>query len=309
MVYTHGLDVDRPLGILRIGYTHPTSSGYAQFDNVAVTPHYNWRGLPDLDSHVNGAATRCTGTGSAQQCVELVWPAGFSAFQQQFYRPSSWFGTLPEQKMEVTGQAYRRNRYYDPQSGRFTQEDPIGLAGGMNLYGFADGDPVNFSDPFGLCPKESGGDGQTPYNTDCPPGTHGYMIVCGCVQSTDAPWEILFGARSVVTSGVRGAVSYVGRQAAQRTIENARRRAVRRAWQQERDRVRRTGQGSREWTAAERDELLATGRVKGYEGHHRNSVAAHTDQAGDPDNIEFLMRDEHFRAHGGNWRNPTPRDD
>jgi uncharacterized protein RhaS with RHS repeats len=40
----------------------------------------------------------------------------------------------------------------DPATGRFTQEDPIGLAGGMNLYGFASGDPVNFSDPFGLCP-------------------------------------------------------------------------------------------------------------------------------------------------------------
>jgi uncharacterized protein RhaS with RHS repeats len=40
----------------------------------------------------------------------------------------------------------------DPGSGRFTQEDPIGLAGGLNLYGYADGDPVNFSDPFGLCP-------------------------------------------------------------------------------------------------------------------------------------------------------------
>ncbi|MGH7718855.1 MAG: RHS repeat-associated core domain-containing protein [Gemmatimonadaceae bacterium] len=161
VVYTHGLDVDRPLGILRMGYTHPTSAGYAQFDNVAVTPHYNWRGLPDLDSYVNGAATRCTGTGSAQQCVELVWPSGFSAFQQQFYRPSSWFGTLPEQKMEVTGQAYRRNRYYDPHAGRFTQEDPIGLAGGLNLYGFADGDPVNYADPYGLCPVPA---------TNCPPG-------------------------------------------------------------------------------------------------------------------------------------------
>jgi len=36
--------------------------------------------------------------------------------------------------------------------GPFTQEDPIGLAGGLNLYGYAGGDPVNFSDPFGLCP-------------------------------------------------------------------------------------------------------------------------------------------------------------
>lgn len=34
--------------------------------------------------------------------------------------------------------------------GQFTQQDPIGLAGGVNLYGFAEGDPVNFDDPFGL---------------------------------------------------------------------------------------------------------------------------------------------------------------
>src|SRR5262249_46350884 len=49
------------------------------------------------------------------------------------------------------GLEYRRNRYYDPKSGRFTQEDPIGLGGGLNLYGFGGGDPVNYSDPFGLC--------------------------------------------------------------------------------------------------------------------------------------------------------------
>jgi hypothetical protein len=35
-----------------------------------------------------------------------------------------------------------------------TQEDPIGLAGGLNLYGYAGGDPINYSDPFGLCPDE-----------------------------------------------------------------------------------------------------------------------------------------------------------
>jgi hypothetical protein len=34
--------------------------------------------------------------------------------------------------------------------GRSTQPDPIGLAGGLNLYGYAGGDPVNGRDPFGL---------------------------------------------------------------------------------------------------------------------------------------------------------------
>ncbi len=38
--------------------------------------------------------------------------------------------------------------------------DPIGLAGGLNLYGYANGDPINYSDPFGLCKKKRA-DGKT----------------------------------------------------------------------------------------------------------------------------------------------------
>lgn len=43
-----------------------------------------------------------------------------------------------------------RNRYYDPATSQFTQTDPIGLAGGLNAYGFANGDPVSYADPYGL---------------------------------------------------------------------------------------------------------------------------------------------------------------
>jgi uncharacterized protein RhaS with RHS repeats len=46
---------------------------------------------------------------------------------------------------------YMRNRYYNPQTGTFTQPDPIGLAGGLNVYGFAAGDSISYSDPMGLC--------------------------------------------------------------------------------------------------------------------------------------------------------------
>jgi hypothetical protein len=52
---------------------------------------------------------------------------------------------------DASGKMYMRNRYYDPVTGQFTQTDPIGIAGGLNVYGFAAGDPVGFWDPFGLC--------------------------------------------------------------------------------------------------------------------------------------------------------------
>ncbi len=57
------------------------------------------------------------------------------------------------EQADASGLLYRRNRYYDPKAGRFTQPDPIGIAGGLNSYGYAGGDPVNFSDPFGLWPE------------------------------------------------------------------------------------------------------------------------------------------------------------
>jgi RHS repeat-associated protein len=42
------------------------------------------------------------------------------------------------------------HRYYDPETGRYISADPIGLAGGMNLYAYVGSDPVNWIDPWGL---------------------------------------------------------------------------------------------------------------------------------------------------------------
>jgi uncharacterized protein RhaS with RHS repeats len=42
------------------------------------------------------------------------------------------------------------HRFYDPETGRYISADPIGLVGGMNLYAYVGGNPVNFIDPMGL---------------------------------------------------------------------------------------------------------------------------------------------------------------
>jgi RHS repeat-associated protein len=84
-----------------------------------------------------------------------------------------------------------------------------------------------------------------------------------------------------------------------------RRNAVAEAWRMEAELVRRTGRGTRNWTTAQIQELLATGRVRRYDGHHINSVSQSPLLAGLPDNIEFVTRFQHLRRHFGNWRNPT----
>jgi RHS repeat-associated protein len=50
---------------------------------------------------------------------------------------------------QETGLHQNTRRYYDPEVGRYITSDPIGIAGGWNLYNYADGDPVNRLDPTG----------------------------------------------------------------------------------------------------------------------------------------------------------------
>ncbi len=40
-------------------------------------------------------------------------------------------------------------RYYDPSTGRFLQRDPIGISGGLNVYGYCGNNPVSRIDPNG----------------------------------------------------------------------------------------------------------------------------------------------------------------
>lgn len=69
--------------------------------------------------------------------------------------PFAWLGGHGVQKSAVSdhlGPLYlTRYRLYAASLNRFLSPDPIGLAGGLNLYAYAEGDPLSYIDPLGLC--------------------------------------------------------------------------------------------------------------------------------------------------------------
>ncbi|MDR3624555.1 MAG: RHS repeat-associated core domain-containing protein, partial [Chlamydiales bacterium] len=59
--------------------------------------------------------------------------------------------TWHSQAQDPTGLIWMGARYYDPKCGRFLSPDPIGHPILLNLYAYANGDPINYFDPDGRC--------------------------------------------------------------------------------------------------------------------------------------------------------------
>ncbi|MDB4906769.1 MAG: hypothetical protein JWO05_1553 [Gemmatimonadetes bacterium] len=133
IAYVHGGGIDQPLGVYKGAF--------------AFAPHASWKGQFDF-------MTKFRTAGDTTYTEFSVQGRDVNPYLElrTWGEDSTFLGSLVRGKRDESGLVYMRNRYYDPKSGRFTQQDPIGLAGGMNLYGFASGDPVTYSDPFGLFP-------------------------------------------------------------------------------------------------------------------------------------------------------------
>ncbi|MPV71595.1 type IV secretion protein Rhs [Burkholderia sp. BE17] len=116
--------------------------------------------LPELEAlyffHLdpNGMPTRVT-----DKSGSIMWGARYLTWGQEslgedgeaFDQPIRFQGQYHDNE---TGLHYNRYRYYDPFSGTFVSEDPIGWIAGHNLYQYAP-NPYTWIDPWGLAKGRS----------------------------------------------------------------------------------------------------------------------------------------------------------
>jgi RHS repeat-associated protein len=124
--YSLGERIDEPLAMLRSG----------------ATSYYHADGLDSVTSLRNTAGA-------------LAQTYTFDSFGKQTASSGSLTNPFQYTGREFdseTSLQFVRNRYYDPQAGRFLSEDPIRFKGGTNFYAYVLNDPVNYIDPLGFKP-------------------------------------------------------------------------------------------------------------------------------------------------------------
>ncbi len=106
--------------------------------------------------HTNHLDTPTQLTDSAQK---IVWQANYQAFGNTNINQDPdangiaiiYNQRFPGQYQDVeTNLYYNFYRDYDPSTGRYLQSDPIGLGGGINVYGYVSGNPLKWIDVLGL---------------------------------------------------------------------------------------------------------------------------------------------------------------
>ena len=150
VLYGPGVAVDQPLSVIRFNYTDRPNQGAVAttWPTFTLLPQWNHRGAATFGVFSTGVGYKSydgvdqvncpiLGDTTGKRCVVVQWVAGQSAYDQQRggQEKLSWFGTVIEGKRDGVGLEYKRNRYYDPQAGRFRQGARSGWRGGSTRTG------------------------------------------------------------------------------------------------------------------------------------------------------------------------------
>jgi RHS repeat-associated protein len=142
------LDLDNSMAMTREYLWYPGTDRL-----LSVTAIGTWKGVAINDQRIGDAVrgiADADGGAVLKRYLLTAW-GGLSADTGTIVR----IQMAGREYDQETGLYYMRARYYDPKLGRFLSEDPLGLAGGMNLYAYAGNDPINFYDPNGLEMKKA----------------------------------------------------------------------------------------------------------------------------------------------------------
>jgi len=158
--HTQGSHVDEPLSELR----------------SATIGYYEQDGLGSSTSLSNSAGALAN-TYTYDSFGKLIASTGtFTNFLQY---------TSREFDSESGLYSYRA-RYFDPSTGRFISEDPIGLGGGLNFYQYVRNNPILLNDPLGLRWTNTGVPAPPNTNTIVCNGLGGINVQIGINQDQQA---------------------------------------------------------------------------------------------------------------------------
>ena len=125
-----------------------TIRDYIYADNVLIAAVENGILVYITTDHLNAPQVVTDATG------RVVWSATYDPFGKATITGNLKLNLRADGQYEdsETGLYYNWYRYYNPSLGRYITSDPLGLAAGNNTYIYVNGNPINYTDPQGLCP-------------------------------------------------------------------------------------------------------------------------------------------------------------